>query len=539
MIRRSNTLIGLVGIAGLSIIPIADGQTIANPDFVSGLTGWTASHFGGSTAPGAVSALNGQATLAEGDSFLVTLEQTFTVPANPDLLAFDLSLIPGFDLGDAFIPDAFEVSLLDANNASVVPTWRPGATSFFNLEEDGTPHPGSATTFNGTTVSVDISGVPEGTAVTLFFDLIGGDSDTGSGVSIGNIVLAQEPDGGDNNDGGGNPGPGNRPPTCDLNGPLDIECNGNITTVSLEDATLADSDADVLNVAWTTDCPSATFDDPAVEKPTLSVASSPGCSIECNVTVTLDDGRSAPVVCTTPLTISDTTAPTLQCASDVSIACDDSRMPANTGQSSASDVCDLQPAVTFMDRLVDADQGGISRVWSARDACGNSASCTQRIALTDDVPPTITCPENVDLQTTNANGMAVSDVPLSASVTDNCVGEVVVTDDRPEEVFAPGETVVVFTATDVGGNVATCTVMVRITVTEEPAGQVVPGQGSQEERVTTTTTTSGPFCGAIGFIPLLMIGVSISLLRVRRGLLGKVGSGRGGAAAPSSKNRKY
>src|SRR5262245_16989512 len=93
---------------------------IVNGSFTGGLTGWTASQSGGSASPGGVTPVAGQAQLLEGDSFLVTLKQTFTVPPGAGYLGFRLTLTPGFDRSDSFVPDAFEAQLLDATTQTPV-----------------------------------------------------------------------------------------------------------------------------------------------------------------------------------------------------------------------------------------------------------------------------------------------------------------------------------------------------------------------------------------------------------------------------------
>lgn len=165
---------------------------IVNGRFSDGLTGWTVSESGGGANPGQVLPDNDEALMLEGDSFLVTLQQTFLIPDGAELLRFHLIVDPGFDETDDFIPDAFEASLLNAGNSPVVPAWDPFATSFFNMQEDGTMNLGSTTNWDGLTATVDISGIPVGTEVTLFFDLIGADADTAGGLRLDN-VFALEP----------------------------------------------------------------------------------------------------------------------------------------------------------------------------------------------------------------------------------------------------------------------------------------------------------------------------------------------------------
>ena len=138
---------------------------------------------------GSVTFQGGQACFLEGSSLLTTLSQTFVMPEGGQYLEFDLILNPGFDTTANFIPDAFEAQLLDGALNSVVPTWSVGATSFFNLQEDLTRNLGPGVSYQGNHVKLDVSGVPTGLVVTLYFDLIGADSDWQGGVKIANPAI--------------------------------------------------------------------------------------------------------------------------------------------------------------------------------------------------------------------------------------------------------------------------------------------------------------------------------------------------------------
>ena len=169
--------------------PQAIGIGITNGRFDQGLAGWSTAQVGGTSGPGTVSIVQGEAQLAEGDSFLVTLAQEFQLPYNATKLTFDVRLVPGFDRAASGIPDAFEVHLLDQNLRSVVPTWHPRATSFFNVQEDGSVYLGVGTSYSSGLVTVDLGRVAALTQVTIFVDQIGADADMGSGVRVDNFAL--------------------------------------------------------------------------------------------------------------------------------------------------------------------------------------------------------------------------------------------------------------------------------------------------------------------------------------------------------------
>lgn len=182
----------------------ADGPAadlIVNGDFTDGLRGWTVREFGGGAAPGAIAAGPDGVTFDEGHSFLVQLEQRFVVPAGTRTCWVTFAQAPAFDRQASFIPDAFEVSLLDGRHSPVVAPWRAGATSFFDLEESGVVHLGAGTTFDGTTVTVPTGDVPPGTEVDLVLSLVGGDSDSGSRVTIDGVGCQVDPTGGEVSEG--------------------------------------------------------------------------------------------------------------------------------------------------------------------------------------------------------------------------------------------------------------------------------------------------------------------------------------------------
>ncbi len=173
--------------------PSLVGTGLQNGGFSSGLASWTVATYGGGSQAGSVSVAGGRAVLLEGASFLVTLSQTFTIPQNATSLSFDVFLSPGFDTSATVVPDAFEAALLDSAMHSVVPTWNALATSFVNYQENGTVHQGPGVQRTGTRVTLDISGVPAGTQVTLFFDQVGADADTGSGTSVDGVMVQTPP----------------------------------------------------------------------------------------------------------------------------------------------------------------------------------------------------------------------------------------------------------------------------------------------------------------------------------------------------------
>ena len=166
-----------------------------NAGFGQGLTGWNTEIIGhqSDSAAGSVFAQSGFAQLVENESFLVSINQDFVVPASPDKIEVDI-LSLGLEDPAGGIPDAFEISILDADGNSLVPTFSDNATSFFNINPGDKLSLAPGVTFDGTTVSVDISGIAAGAAATIYFDLIGNGPGNGSTVSIDDLRITPEGD---------------------------------------------------------------------------------------------------------------------------------------------------------------------------------------------------------------------------------------------------------------------------------------------------------------------------------------------------------
>jgi RHS repeat-associated protein len=146
---------------------------------------WVAGQDGGSASGhGTAGVANCAATLREGDSFDVTLSHTFTVPAQPSLLSFTFDG-PAFDTtARNAIKDAFEAALVGGTSQPLVHTFRAGRDAFFNVSEAQAAATGAGTTFDGHTVTTDLSGLVPGSTATLIFRLVNNDGDTNTRVNL-------------------------------------------------------------------------------------------------------------------------------------------------------------------------------------------------------------------------------------------------------------------------------------------------------------------------------------------------------------------
>src|SRR5690606_31881399 len=106
----------------------------------------------------------------------------------------------------------------------------------------------------------------------------------------------------------------------------------------------------------------------------------------------------------------------------------------------------------------------IVRTWTANDGCGNISTGRQTITVLDNTPPTVSnCPGNIG-PIVSPNGACVVVNWVPPTFNDNCgSGTLVVTSTHnPGFCFPVGTTTVVYTATDLGGNVTTFSFNVTI-----------------------------------------------------------------------------
>ncbi len=171
--------------------------------------------------------------------------------------------------------------------------------------------------------------------------------------------------------------------------------------------------------------------------------------------------------------------PEITCPMDVTVSCEDSTDPMDTGMATTVDICGTPPAITFSDVSTQGTAGcaqysyTITRTFTATDAVGNTAVCDQVITVEDTTAPMITCPMDVSGSCTDST--LPTDTGM-ATATDNCSAESEiiitssdVTTQTPDGCGANTFSIVrTFTATDACGNTATCVQNISIADSEGP-----------------------------------------------------------------------
>ena len=148
------------------------------------------------------------------------------------------------------------------------------------------------------------------------------------------------------------------------------------------------------------------------------------------------------------------------CPSNVTVECDASTDPADTGRA--------DPGATYVDTTNGTCPEIITRVWTLTNDCGNADSCTQTITIVDTTPPTIT---GVPADTNISCDVGIPGYSVGAS--DNCstpsLSFSAVTNGSCPQVITR-----IWTATDDCGNSSTASQVVTIADTTPPTITGVP-----------------------------------------------------------------
>ncbi|NDV62865.1 HYR domain-containing protein [Puniceicoccales bacterium CK1056] len=216
-----------------------------------------------------------------------------------------------------------------------------------------------------------------------------------------------------------------------------------------------------------------------VDEATVSVDTGSTCSGAFTLTLEISKGVCISV-CEKSVIVSDTTPPEVTCPGDITIECDESSDPSNTGTATASDDSGVDPTVTFSDSasLDDCGLGTITRTWTAEDACGNTSSCEQVITIVDLTDPVILVnPADATVECDN--------IPAAPEVTasDNCDADPQVglreVDER-DPLCGTGTITRTWTATDCAGNTDEWVQVLTVVDTTNPVLSGVPADATVE-----------------------------------------------------------
>jgi gliding motility-associated-like protein len=161
---------------------------------------------------------------------------------------------------------------------------------------------------------------------------------------------------------------------------------------------------------------------PKIQYPPSDIVTAGACVGENTIarTWTVKDASGNAETHVQNLTVKDTKAPTIaNVPANVTIECGDAIPPVPASPVvAAADNCDSNPTLTFTSNTnptTCASNSTIVRTWKATDACGNTATKTQTITITDTKAPQIlACPKDTILN--NQAGVCTANVLLVAPV---------------------------------------------------------------------------------------------------------------------------
>ncbi len=201
---------------------------------------------------------------------------------------------------------------------------------------------------------------------------------------------------------------------------------------------------------------------------TVTQSPTPGTSVGLGVTtvtLTARDGAGNTATCTATVTVRDETAPVIAtCAENQIVAANancQGNVPSLVGSVVATD-CN-GPVTIAQSPAAGAIIGlGVTAVTlTARDAAGNTATCTATVTVRDQTAPVFGATPNLTVPATSALGAVVT---FAVTATDQCPGTAaVVCNPAPGTLFAVGTTTVQCTATDGAGNQASRSFTVTVT----------------------------------------------------------------------------
>ena len=161
---------------------------VAGCSFGEGFQDWVLRRWDGRSLQGQPIDVRGcPLQMAESAAFLTTLESEFLVPQSPGALQFTLGDIE-LDMTDpAAIRDALEVALLDADGNSLVAPFAAGRDALWNTTEGVATAIGPSVSWDGSTATVGLPGIPPGTPARLVFRLVNNDTDQGTVAEIADV----------------------------------------------------------------------------------------------------------------------------------------------------------------------------------------------------------------------------------------------------------------------------------------------------------------------------------------------------------------
>src|SRR2546422_566690 len=201
------------------------------------------------------------------------------------------------------------------------------------------------------------------------------------------------------------------------------------------------------------------------------------------ITVTATDAAGNSATCTTIFTVTDTTAPTVNCSPVPNASADGScqaAVPNVLSGVTVSDGCSGTNAITVTQSPVAGTLVGLGShaiTVTATDALRKRATCAAVFTVTDTTAPTVNCSAIPSASADGSCQAAVPNVLSGVTVSDGCsaAGAITVTQSPVAGTLVGlGSHTITVTATDAAGNSATCTTVFTVTDTTAPTVNCSP-----------------------------------------------------------------
>lgn len=209
----------------------------------------------------------------------------------------------------------------------------------------------------------------------------------------------------------------------------------------------------------------------------VSVAADVITGLDCTNSFTISRVYTATDVCGNTatceqlITVNDETAPTISCPANITLSCTSAVPPADVSSIVPVDNCGTATVSVAADSITSLGCPGnymITRVYTATDACGNTATCTQTILVGDNTAPSITCPANVTVSC--ASEVPAADIAVVVASDDCGAVTVTVATDVINGLSCANSYLItrVYTASDACGNSAICTQLISVDDSSAP-----------------------------------------------------------------------
>jgi gliding motility-associated-like protein len=186
------------------------------------------------------------------------------------------------------------------------------------------------------------------------------------------------------------------------------------------------------------------------------------------ITLTATDLAGNSSNCEFTITLTDDMTPEITCGEDITVFGDavcQYSLEDYTSNAVATDNCDNDVVITqspSVGTLITGHGATQVVILTATDNFGNQTMCEFVLTLVDNTDPEITC---IDDQIIEATSSCTAVLPnyLSQIVTsDNCIATTLVQTPEPGTMLPQGNTSVVMSVTDIGGNMQSCSFNVKV-----------------------------------------------------------------------------